>query len=115
MALQNFHYAFPLLSALGVYTLWIFMYQNGSIDAQGEVVAKQIFPDGTPLKTSYTGLAPFDQLLTTLVAFTYYATEGKDRASWLLITDIFSTLQTGVLWTLMDSARAGRATILLAM
>lgn len=106
---------FPILAAAAIYCLWILMIQNGTVDAMGKAVQQQRFADGVPLRTVYTGLAPIDHALSTLVAFTYYPTNGKDQETRLLYIDILSTLQTGHLWCLLEGLRSGRTSTLFAM
>ena len=105
----------PIIAVISIYYLWILMLQNGTIDAMENAVQQQRFADGTRLRTVYTGLGPVDHILSTLVAFTYYATIGDDQASRLLYIDVLSTLQTGQLWCLIESLRSGRRSILFAM
>lgn len=105
----------PVIAAISIYYLWILMLQNGTIDAMERAVQQQRFADGTRLRTVYLGLAPIDHVLSTLVAFTYYATVGNDQASRLLYIDVLSTLQTGQLWCLIESLRPGRTSIIFAM
>ncbi|ETN44954.1 uncharacterized protein HMPREF1541_09829 [Cyphellophora europaea CBS 101466] len=99
--------SFLILSCVFFYLLWVVMYHNGSADAMNAVVEAGKFPDGTPLKTHYTGIAPVDKILSILVAFTYPVTIGNDQAAWLLMVDVVSTLQTGLAWAFIDSVRFG--------
>ncbi|KIX09425.1 uncharacterized protein Z518_00505 [Rhinocladiella mackenziei CBS 650.93] len=105
---------FPILSAIFFYLLWVVMYQNGSADAMNAAVEAASLPNGMALKVRYTGIPPIDGLLAILVAFTYPVTDGHDKASWLLMVDIVSTLQTGLLWAYMESLRFGRKTAWMA-
>lgn len=102
-------------SAIGFYQLWVLMWQNGTVDALEAAVNAGRFADGTPLKTSYAGLGGADHILSTLVAFTYYITRGTNQAEWLLMVDIVSSLQTALLWCLVDSLREEGSAIWLAM
>ncbi len=106
---------FPTLSVIAFYLLWVLMLQNGTIDAMDNAVRRQRFADGTPLQTVYSGFAPLDHALATLVAFTYYPTEGTDQNTRFLYIDILSTLQTAHLWCLVEGLRSGRTSLLLAM
>lgn len=105
---------FPFLSAIFFYLLWALMFQNGSADMMNEAVATGTLADGQPLRTRFSSIAPIDSLLATLVAFTYPVTSGRDKSSWLLMVDIVSTLQTGMLWAHMENNRVGRKTSWLA-
>lgn len=106
---------FPALAAIAFYYLWILMLLNGTVDAMGKAVEQQRFPDGAALRTEYTGFAPIDHGLSTLVAFTYYPTNGNDLETRLLYVYILSTLQTGHLWCLVEGLRTGRKSMLFAM
>lgn len=78
-------------------------------------VQRRKFADGTDLRYVYTGLIPIDHALSTLVAFTYYPTNGNDKETRLLYIEILSALQTGQLWCLVEILRLGRTSIALAM
>lgn len=106
--------AFPIISAISTYYLWIVMNSNGAADALQAVLATGKYADGTPLSASYTGVRPLDQLIAVIVAFEYPVTSGEDKPSWLLMIDIMSTLQTAIIWIFMDSMRKGRSTSWLA-
>ena len=105
----------PVVACVAFYTLWILMLENGTVTAMGKAVRQQRFADGTTLRTVYLGLAPIDYALSTLVAFTYYPTNGDDERTRLLYIDILSTLQTAHLWCLVDGLRSGRKSKLFAM
>ena len=102
-------------SAIAFYQLWVLMWQNGTVAALETAVNAGQLADGTPLKTSYTGFRGIDHLLSTLVAFTYRITIGTKQPQWLLMVDLVSSLQTAVLWCLVDSLRMGRSPIWLVM
>ncbi len=106
---------FPILAVIAFYYLWVLMLLNGTVDAMGKAVQQQRFADGTPLRTVYTGIFSVDHALSTLVAFTYYPTNGDDQETRLLYIDILSTLQTGHLWCLIEGLRSGRTSTLFAM
>jgi hypothetical protein len=106
--------AFPILSAISTYYLWVVMGSNGAADALQATLAAGRYADGTPLSASYTGIRPLDQLVSVIVAFEYPVTTGEDKPSWLLMLDIMSTLQTAMIWIFMDSMRKGRSTAWLA-
>lgn len=98
----------PVLSVIATYLLWVMMWQNGTLNAMARAVREHQFSDGTPLQTVYSGLKPIDHALSTLVAFTYYPTNGSDRRTRLLYIDILSTLQTAHLWCLVEGIREER-------
>jgi hypothetical protein len=106
--------AFPIISAISTYYLWVVMNSNGAADALQATLAAREYADGTPLSASYTGIRPLDQLIMVVVAFEYPVTTGEDKPSWLLMLDIMSTLQTAMIWIFMDSMRKGRSSAWLA-
>ena len=105
---------FPILSVVFTYYLWIVMNSNGTADELKAALANGKYVDGTAICASYTGIRRLDQLVNVIVAFEYPVTNGQDKASWLLMLDIMSTLQTAILWIFMDSMRMGRSTAWLA-
>lgn len=106
---------FPLFSLLAIYLLWVLMYQNGTIDEMDIAVRQKQFADGTPLQTVYCGISLVDYAISTLVAFTYYLSDGSKPSTRLLMVDVVSTLQAASLWCLIDSLRLGRRSSLLAL
>ncbi len=106
---------FPILAIVSLYYLWVPFLHNGTVGAMENAVQQRKFADGTDLRSVYTGLAPVDHALSTLVVFTYYPTNGNDKETRLLYIEILSALQTGQLWCLVESLRSGRTSIALAM
>jgi len=106
--------AFPILSAVFTYYLWIVMGHNGAAQALQATIGSGRHADGTPLLATYTGIRPLDQLIQVIVAFEYPVTTGQDKPSWLLMLDIMSTLQSSIVWISMDSMRKGRSSAWLA-
>lgn len=105
---------FLAMSAAFFYLLWVIMFLNGSADAMNAAVARKEISPVQPLQVRYTHIAPVDNLLATLVAFTFPVTRGNDKVSMFLMVDIVSTLQTAMLWAHLDNNRVGRNTRWLA-
>lgn len=99
------HALFIMLSVTGFGLLWGGMAINGTLDAINSVKAAHIFPDGTPLRSTYTYIPPLDDFLTTLTVFFYNLTNGIHAAPRLLFCDLAVVLQVVVLWILVESRR----------
>lgn len=91
------------------------MFLNGTLD--GMTAAKELgyFPDGRPLRTTYTGLPLLDSPVTTLVIFFDGVTNGLDPGPRLLMVDLCVMLQSLALWSLIESRRMGNRSILLSL
>ncbi|KAL9626429.1 MAG: hypothetical protein Q9204_007312 [Flavoplaca sp. TL-2023a] len=96
---------FLLLSILGFYLLWVNMYFNSTISALGHTSTSGTFPDGRALLNSFTGWAPLDQNIATIVAFFDEMTNGSDPGGKLLYMDVISTLHTAILWFMLEVLR----------
>lgn len=105
---------FPTISVVFFILLWVVMFRNGSVDSMNLAIDNRELAPGQPLQVHYTGIPPVDNLLVTLVAFTYPVTSAEDKPSMLLMVDIVSTLQTALLWAHLDNNRVGRKTKWLA-
>ncbi|RMD42208.1 hypothetical protein DV735_g2939, partial [Chaetothyriales sp. CBS 134920] len=84
--------AFPILSVIFTYYLWIVMGRNGAGDELQATLAAGEYADGTPISASYTGIRSLDQLVAIIVAFEYPVTTGQHQPSWLLMLDIIPVL-----------------------
>lgn len=71
--------AFPIISAISTYYLWVVMGSNGAADALQATLATGRYADGTVLSASYTGIRPLDQLIAVIVAFEHPVTTGEDK------------------------------------
>lgn len=94
------------------YFIFYFSFENGLFPMMTEIVKAGRFPDGTPLRSVYTGLPQTDKLLTQLVAFFWpissfehpalflhsAAFSGTFAAGWILVT--LETWRKGNAWTL---------------
>ncbi|KAF4990929.1 hypothetical protein FGRMN_8167 [Fusarium graminum] len=95
------------LGALGVWGLWGHAYYNGMFDRLDTITTTLIFPDGRPLRPSYTGISPLDAQLSLLVAFYDVLTNSLTSGPRLLFFDINYTVACANLWTLIESRRGG--------
>lgn len=91
------------------------MVLNGILDAMDGAKQAGAFPDGRPLRLTYTGLPLLDSLLTTLVIFFDGVTNGLDPGPRLLLIDISFMLQAAALWVLIESRREGYSSLWLRM
>ncbi|KAL8727152.1 MAG: hypothetical protein Q9166_006248 [cf. Caloplaca sp. 2 TL-2023] len=96
---------FLLLSLLGFYTLWVRMYTNGTIDALDVATKTGTFPNDHPLLNVFTGLAPIDNAIATLVGFFDGMTNGSDAAARLLFMDVVVTLHVAIGWLAIEQLR----------
>ncbi|KAI0552036.1 hypothetical protein F4679DRAFT_117871 [Xylaria curta] len=95
MALVRPEYAFRLLSVLGLLAQWGGMAANGTLLSLMMTTWEGHFPNGVPMKTTWTGLWPFDYVLGLLVAFFYpllNVTDLDNPAPILLLTDLLISL-----------------------
>ncbi|KAI1743941.1 hypothetical protein F4680DRAFT_407989 [Xylaria scruposa] len=95
MALVRSEYVFRLLSVLGLLAQWGAMAANGTLLSLMVTSWEGQFPNGVPMKTTWTGLWPFDYVLGLLVAFFYpllNATDLDNPAPILLLTDLLISL-----------------------
>ena len=115
MAAHKLVYAFPALSLLGLYLLWIVMLQNGTIDGLNEATSSGSFRHGRELLTTYLRVPLLDGPISTVVAFFDGQTDGSDPGRRLLMVDFLGTLQTVTLWTLVESLRIEKKPMLLKM
>ena len=81
------------------------MYFNSTISALGHTSTSGTFPDGRALLIYFTGWAPLDQNIATIVAFFDEMTDGSDPGGKILYMDVISTLQTAVLWFMLEVLR----------
>ena len=106
---------FIILGTTGFILLWGVMLLNGTLDAMAGAKKAGAFPDGRPLRLTYTGLSVLDSPLTTLVIFFDGVTNGLDINSRLLMIDLTFMLQSAALWVLIESRRKGYHPLLFRM
>nr|ART35023.1 hypothetical protein [Fusarium verticillioides] len=95
------------LSALGVWGLWGYASFNGMFRRLDTLTKTLHFPDGRPLRSSYTGLAPLDAQLSLVTAFYDVLTNSLSSGPRLLFFDINYVVACANLWTLIESRRRG--------
>ncbi|EXM34311.1 hypothetical protein RAB80_011360 [Fusarium oxysporum f. sp. vasinfectum] len=95
------------LSALGVWGLWGYASFNGMFHRLDTLTKSLQFPDGRPLRSSYTGLAPLDAQLSLVTAFYDVLTNSLSSGPRLLFFDINYAVACANLWTLIESRRRG--------
>lgn len=99
---------FRVLSYIAGFLLWGFSVLNGS--ATDLVVAAWTgkLNDGSPLKTSYTGLPFVDIPTAVLVAFFCPGTNGHDDGFQLFVVEAFSAFAVGFSWLYVEASRPGQ-------
>lgn len=105
--LQTSRTQFLYLSALGIYGLWGYAFFNGMFDRLDTATSTLRFPDGRPLRSSYTGIARLDAQLTLLSAFYDVLTNSLTSGPRLLFFDINYAVACANLWVLIESRRRG--------
>ncbi|KAI3343480.1 hypothetical protein F4824DRAFT_9670 [Ustulina deusta] len=108
MAPAVFRVALYALMGTGLYLLWGTMALNGSLQLMLEVSETGIFPNGRVMKTSYTGLALVDRLVSILVAFFDGLNNLVDIAPYLMLLDLVGTLLVINMMTLVEHRRSPR-------
>lgn len=106
---------FIILSTTGFILLWGVMLLNGTLDAIDGAKKAGAFPDGRPLRSTYTGLPVLDSPLTTVVIFFDGVSNGSDLNARLLLIDFIFMLQSAALWALIESRRKGYHPLLFRM
>lgn len=91
------------LFAVGYYYIWHFSwpYFSPAIDA---VMESGLLPDGTPLKTKYTGIGAIDEFLTITTAFFWGSL--NDNRGRLHLGEFLSSISVGVAIMLVESYKA---------
>ncbi|EED18129.1 conserved hypothetical protein [Talaromyces stipitatus ATCC 10500] len=99
---------FIALSAISIPLLWFPMLLNGTLDDISEAIENNVLPDGTPLKTKYSGVSFFDNILSILVAFFYALANGSYLGARLMLADLGATLHVALGWMVVESIRNGK-------
>ncbi|KAF1841190.1 uncharacterized protein K460DRAFT_371204 [Cucurbitaria berberidis CBS 394.84] len=105
--LQTSRTQFFYLSALGIWGLWGYAFFNGMFDRLDTVTSTLRFPDGRPLRSSYTNIAPLDAQLTLLSAFYDVLTNSLTSGPRLLFFDVNYAVACANVWVLIESRRRG--------
>jgi len=98
---------FLALSCIAGALLWGVGTWNGAMMSLSQAAWLGRFEDGSPLQTRYTGFFPIDFPLAILVAFFDKVTNGSDPDAQLFIVDVMASVQPGLIWFAIDSARPG--------
>lgn len=96
---------FRSLAILAICLLWGVSLWNGTVKALILAVWSGRLTDDTPLKTDYTGIYPVDFLVSLLVAFFFYGSNGHDLDYQVFLLEAYSTLQSAFVWLYVESAR----------
>ena len=108
MGLSGESVYFITLGTVAIALLWDVSLWNGTVTELIFVTWHGRFKDGTFLKTNYTGIIFIDFLLSLLVAFFLYGTNGSDPGYQLFLIDAYSTLQSAFVWLYVESNRKGK-------
>ncbi|KAJ8124050.1 hypothetical protein ONZ43_g143 [Nemania bipapillata] len=95
------------LGGLGAIMLWGVAFFNGTLDNMNAAIAKGMFPDGRPLRSTYTGFAPLDGRIGYLVAFYEVLSNGTTLGPRLLFVNINFLISASNLWLFVESRRRG--------
>lgn len=96
---------FKGLSGAAFLLLWALMAANGTLVALLKTAWSGVFPDGTPLKTTYTGIPPIDFPVSILVAFFYGLQNRPGTPPHLMLVDLVAALLVINMMTLVESRR----------
>ncbi|KAF6816717.1 zn 2cys6 transcription factor [Colletotrichum musicola] len=88
------HTYFLGLSLVGYDSLWGRMIRSGVAGVVGTIKRTSTFPNGDQLRTSFTGLASFDQFLIPAVIFYNNILCNRSSADRMLLISLFTTMQT---------------------
>ncbi|KAH6844704.1 hypothetical protein B0I37DRAFT_433233 [Chaetomium sp. MPI-CAGE-AT-0009] len=99
---------FRILSYVAGSLLWGFSVLNGSATDLVLAAWTGKLNDGSPLKTSYTGLPFLDIPIAVLVAFFCPGTNGHDEGFQLFVVEAFSAFAVGFVWLHVESTRPGQ-------
>lgn len=96
---------FLALSIIAVILLWGTSVWNGTVKELIMASLRNEFEDGTPFRTSYTGILIVDFPISLLVAFFFFGTNGRDQGYQYFLIDAYSTLQSAFVWLYVESGR----------
>ncbi|KAI0104692.1 hypothetical protein GGR51DRAFT_572643 [Nemania sp. FL0031] len=98
---------FKSLAIQATFLLWGIFLANGGVKVLLSAVWHQEFSDGIPLRTVYSGFPPLDFLISILVGFFYYGTDGHDEGYHAFLVAAYSALQPAFVWLYVEAARPG--------
>ncbi|KAI0468803.1 hypothetical protein F4859DRAFT_523993 [Xylaria cf. heliscus] len=96
-----------VLSVLGFLLLWGVAWLNGTVDALFLIQATGKFPDGTALRTEYTGNHVLDKNLLPLIAFFGIVTRSEQSEPRWIFFYVSGTIAAANTWVLIESRRRG--------
>jgi hypothetical protein len=97
-----------ILGVIGVSSIWGFVgYWGGMFDNFDAIVSSGFLPDGRTMRRKYTGLKPFDDRLTPVIAFYEMLSNGHSVGPRLLFFDIIYAVAATNVWVLIESRRSG--------
>ncbi|KAJ8126919.1 hypothetical protein O1611_g6720 [Lasiodiplodia mahajangana] len=102
-------YVLSLLSALGLLAQWGAMAANGTLLGLMITAWEGRFPDGSPMRTTWSGIWPLDYVIGLLVAFFYPVLNVIDLdspAPVLLLTDLLLSLTVFSFMSLVQGQRS---------
>ncbi|KAL6861989.1 hypothetical protein J3F83DRAFT_716808 [Trichoderma novae-zelandiae] len=108
MALVDAYYVFRAFTGLGFYMQWIVMILNGSFMAMLLTNWQGVFPTGTPVKSSWTGIWPVDFVLGLLVVFfgaVNNVADLPDLGPFLMLVDLVFALVVFNIITVVEDRR----------
>lgn len=95
------------LGGLGAVLLWGVAFFNGTLDNMNAAIAKGQFPDGRPLRSTYTGFGPLDGRIGYLVAFYEVLSNNTTLGPRLLFVNINFLIAATNVWVFVESRRRG--------
>ncbi|KAJ2996421.1 hypothetical protein NUW58_g980 [Xylaria curta] len=95
------------LGGLGAVLLWGVAFFNGTLDNMNAAIAKGMFPDGRPLRSTYTGVALLDSRIEYLVAFYEVLSNSTTLGPRLLFVNINFLIAATNIWVFVESRRRG--------
>ncbi|KAK8115728.1 hypothetical protein PG984_012230 [Apiospora sp. TS-2023a] len=97
---------FGALASVAFILLWGVSLWNGTVTAMVRAAWVGQLDGQTALRTSYTGFFPVDFVLSLLVAFFFYGTNGSHPGFQLFLVDAYATLQVAFVWLYIEGSRA---------
>lgn len=107
MRATSIAFGYRIASFITVFLLWGFYAYNGGLKANLLAAWNGRLSEDIALKTDYTGIFVIDYLVSLLVAFFYFGTNGSDEGFQLMVFEGYSTLQSSFVWLLLETMRPG--------
>lgn len=96
---------FASLSSLAFVLLWLVMGVNGTLEMLLSTAWRGVFPDGTSMRMSYSGIPFLDFPLRILIAFFFGLANLRQLAPYLMLVDLVAALFVINMMTLVESYR----------